>query len=99
MSHDALSALRMAMTLKAARRRQITDSSESLRLQQGIYDAVDHFYKLLDDHGFFCDEDKRRLLGIGLTITCDTNGDMEIIIHDSSQPLKDGLPDQIYGTG
>jgi hypothetical protein len=63
-------------------RRQITNGAVGLRLQKQICMAVDDFYKFLNRHGFFQDEDERRYLGIALVISCDTIGDMEITIND-----------------
>ena len=80
---------RMALTLTEAMKGQIANGPEGRRLQEQIYKAVDDFYKLLDGHGFFCDRDGRRPLGIALVITCDTIGDMDITINDAREWRKD----------
>ena len=82
MTKDEPAAKRWAMRVESFKKQQIVNGAEGNRLQQKIFDAVDDFYKFLDRHDLFRDEDKRRLLGIGITITCDTNGDMETTIHD-----------------
>jgi hypothetical protein len=74
MTDITISHPRMALTLTEAMKGQIANGPEGRRLQEQIYKALDDFYKLLDGHGFFCDQDGRRPLGTAIVVTCDTRG-------------------------
>jgi hypothetical protein len=81
-----------ALMAEAKREREVVDTAEAQALMAAIFRAVSTYRDYLDCHGLFYDDDRELMLASGLRVTCDINGEMEII-------LKDGPIDRLYGDG
>jgi putative DNA primase/helicase len=57
-------------------------------LQETIFAAVESYYKYLDRHGLFYDDEREQLRATALIVTCDALGDMEIVLKDGAKDRR-----------
>jgi phage/plasmid primase-like uncharacterized protein len=66
----------------------IADTSEARALQETILAAVEAYRTYLDRHGLFYDDEREQLRATALIVTCDMNGEMEIVLKDGAKDRR-----------
>jgi hypothetical protein len=81
-----------SLMAEVAAEERIIGTKEAQALQHNILTAVNAYYEYLNQNGLFFDHERELLRASALIVTCDMNGEIEIV-------LKDGAIDRRYGTG
>jgi hypothetical protein len=84
------------LMVEAKREREIVDTPKARALQEAIFEAVEAYWKYLNDHGLIMEEDSSsdhyRVKASALMVTVDLPGTIEIWI-------KNGAADRVFGNG